>query len=414
MRSALITIGDEILIGQVSDTNVVWIAKELNRIGVAVEEMVTVSDDPDQIWETLDRYLGVYDLLIMTGGLGPTRDDLTKETLAAYFDSPMVMVPEVLEKITAFFKARGRVMIDSNARQAEVPAACQVLTNNHGSAPGMWFEKGGSILISLPGVPYEMKGLMIEEVLPRISKRVTVPQVVHRTVMTQGVGESFLAELIKDWESGLPDCVKLAYLPRPGIVRLRLSASGKCAEDATQMLDKLVGKLLDIIPQHVFGFDDISLEQALGDTLKGRSLTVATAESCTGGNIAHLLTSVPGSSGYFSGAVVAYQNEVKTSVLKVENGVINRYGAVSKQVVELMARGVMKALGSDTAMATSGVAGPDGGSEEKPVGTTWISVSYKDKVVSKKYLFGGTRERIIDQASYTAMQLLRRLVLDLL
>jgi nicotinamide-nucleotide amidase len=259
-----------------------------------------------------------------------------------------------------------------------------------------------------------MKGLMIEEVLPRISKRVTVPQVVHRTIMTQGVGESFLAELIKDWESGLPDCVKLAYLPRPGIVRLRLSASGKCAEDATQMLDKLVGKLLDIIPQHVFGFDDISLEQALGDTLKERSLTVSTAESCTGGKIAHLLTSVPGSSGYFSGSVVAYQNEVKASVLKVENGVINRHGAVSKQVVELMARGVMKALGSDTAMATSGVAGPDGGSEEKPVGTTWISVSYKDKVFSKKYLFGGTRERIIDQASYTAIQLLRRLVLDLL
>lgn len=414
MRSALITIGDEILIGQVSDTNVVWIAKELNKIGVAVEEMVTVSDDPDQIRETLDRYLGVYDLLIMTGGLGPTKDDLTKETLAAYFDSPMVMVPEVLEKITAFFKARGRVMIDSNARQAEVPAACQVLTNNHGSAPGMWFEKSGSILISLPGVPYEMKGLMREEVLPRISERVTVPQVVHRTIMTQGVGESFLAELIKDWESGLPDCVKLAYLPRPGIVRLRLSASGKCAEDATQMLDKLVGKLLDIIPQHVFGFDDISLEKALGDTLKERSLTVATAESCTGGNIAHLLTSVPGSSGYFSGSVVAYQNEVKVSILKLGNGVINRHGAVSKQVVELMARGVMEELGSDTAMATSGVAGPDGGSEEKPVGTTWISVAYKDKVYSKKYLFGGTRERIIDQASYTAMQLLRRLVLDLL
>ena len=414
MRSALITIGDEILIGQVTDTNAVWIAKELNKIGVAVEEMVTVSDDPEQIKETLDRYVGVYDLLIMTGGLGPTKDDLTKETLADYFDSPMVMVPEVLEKITAYFKARGRTMIDSNARQAEVPEVCQVLTNNHGSAPGMWFEKDGSVLISLPGVPYEMKGLMMEEVLPRIREKVSVPVVVHRTIMTQGVGESFLAELIKDWESGLPKCIKLAYLPRPGIVRLRLSASGKCAADAVNTLDGLVDKLLTIIPQHIFGFDDISLEKALGDTLKERSLTVGTAESCTGGNIAHLLTSVPGSSAYFSGSVIAYQNEVKSSVLKVKNGVINRYGAVSQQVVEQMVKGVMDVMGSDTAIATSGIAGPDGGTEEKPVGTTWISVSYKEKIFSEKFLFGGTRDRIIDQASFTALQLLRRLVLDLI
>jgi nicotinamide-nucleotide amidase len=254
----------------------------------------------------------------------------------------------------------------------------------------------------------------MEEVLPWIREKVSVPVVVHRTIMTQGVGESFLAELIKDWESGLPKCIKLAYLPRPGIVRLRLSASGKCAEDAVNTLDGLVDKLLTIIPQHVFGFDDISLEKALGDTLKERSLTVGTAESCTGGNIAHLLTSVPGSSAYFSGSVIAYQNEVKSSVLKVKNGVINRYGAVSKQVVEQMIKGVMDVLGSDTAIATSGIAGPDGGTEEKPVGTTWISVSYKEKVISEKFLFGGTRDRIIDQASFFALQLLRRLVLDLI
>lgn len=414
MRSVLISIGDEILIGQVTDTNAVWIAKELNKIGVAVEEMLSISDDPGQIKETLDRYMGVYDLLIMTGGLGPTKDDLTKETLADYFESPMVIVPEVLEKITAYFKARGRSMIDSNSRQAEVPKACQVLTNNHGSAPGMWFEKEGSVLISLPGVPYEMKGLMQEEVLPRIRERVSVPVVVHRTIMTQGVGESFLAVLIKDWESGLPECIKLAYLPRPGIVRLRLSASGKCAEDASQVLVELTDKLLEIIPQHVFGFDDVSLEQALGDTLKQRALSVATAESCTGGNIARLITSVAGSSAYFSGSVIAYQNEVKSSVLKVENGVINRYGAVSREVVEQMLKGVMDVMGSDTGIATSGIAGPDGGTEEKPVGTTWISVAYKEKIYSEKFLFGGTRERIIDQASYSAMQLLRSLVLDLL
>lgn len=414
MRSALITIGDEILIGQVTDTNAVWIARELNKIGVPVEEMITVSDDPQQIRLTLDRYVGEYDLIIMTGGLGPTRDDLTKETLADYFNSSMVMVPEVLEKITRFFKERGRTMIDANTRQAEVPEVCQVLVNNHGTAPGMWFEKEGSILISLPGVPYEMKGLMLEEVIPRIRKKVKIPLVIHRTIMTQGVGESFLAVLIKDWESSLPECIKLAYLPRPGIVRLRLSASGDCAVNAIQTLDELVNKLQGIIPQHIFGYDDVSLEKALGDTLKAQSLTVATAESCTGGNIAHLITSVPGSSGYFSGSVIAYQNEVKTSVLKVDSGVINKHGAVSQQVVELMVKGAMETMKSDTAIATSGIAGPDGGTQDKPVGTTWISVSYKDRVFSKKFLFGGTRERIIDQASYTGMQLLRRLVLDLL
>ncbi len=412
MRSALITIGDEILIGQVTDTNAVWIAKELNKIGVAVGEMVTVSDEPGQIRETLDRYLGNFDLLIMTGGLGPTKDDLTKQTLAEYFESPMIMVPEVREKITAYFRKLGRTMIESNLLMAEVPEVCQVLVNNHGTAPGMWFEKEGSILVSLPGVPYEMKGLMQDEVLPLIRKRVSVPEVVHKTIMTQGVPESYLAELLKDWESNLPKCVKLAYLPRPGIVRLRLTASGKCAGDAEYLLKDLVSKLLDIIPMHIFGYDDISLEKALGDTLKAKGLTVATAESCTGGNIAHLLTSVPGSSEYFSGSVIAYQNEVKISTLKVDEGVINMHGSVSKEVVEQMVQGVMKAIKSDTAIATSGVAGPGGGTGDKSVGTTWISVAYRDKVFSEKYQFGGARERIIDQASFTAMQLLRRLVLD--
>jgi competence/damage-inducible protein CinA-like protein len=412
MRSALITIGDEILIGQVTDTNAVWISKELNEIGVAVGEMVTVSDEPEQIKDALDRYMGKFQLLIMTGGLGPTKDDLTKQTLAEYFESSMVTVPEVTEKITAYFKRTGRTMIESNLRQADVPEVCRVLKNNHGTAPGMWFEKEGSILISLPGVPYEMKGLMEDEVLPAIRERVKVPTVVHRTIMTQGVPESYLAELIKDWESALPDCIKLAYLPRPGIVRLRLSASGSCAADAKERIDGLVGKLLEIIPHHVFGYDDISLEKALGATLKEKGLSVATAESCTGGNIAHLLTSIPGSSGYFSGSVIAYQNEVKNEVLEVEKGVINRYGSVSREVVEQMVKGVMSLLNCDTAIATSGVAGPDGGSEEKPVGTTWISVAYGKNMYSEKFQFWGTRERIIDQASFAGMQLLRRLLLN--
>lgn len=412
MRSALITIGDEILIGQVTDTNAVWISKELNKIGVAVGEMVTVSDEPGQIRDTLDRYMGKFDLLIMTGGLGPTKDDLTKQTLADYFGSSMVMVPEVVEKITRYFKERGRTMIESNMLQAEVPEACQVLTNNHGTAPGMWFERGGSILVSLPGVPYEMKGLMKDEVLPAIRKRISVPEVVHRTIMTQGVPESYLAELIREWESSLPKCVKLAYLPRPGIVRLRLSASGKCADDGEKLLDKLVGKLLEIIPEHIYGYNDISLEQVLGDTLKKNNLKLATAESCTGGNIARMITSIPGSSAYYTGSVIAYENRIKTDILGVDPGLLDEKGAVCKEVVEQMALGVMKSLGTETAITTSGIAGPDGGSDEKPVGTTWICVACKDEVVSKKFLFGGTRKRIIDQASNASLQLLRRLVLN--
>ena len=411
MKCAIVTIGDEILIGQVTDTNAVWISKQLNSLGIQVGEMVSISDNAEQINSTLDRYMGRYELLIMTGGLGPTTDDITKPTLARYFNSKMVTHPEALEKITRFFKERGRSMIESNRRQADVPEACRVLMNNHGSAPGMWFEKEGTILVSLPGVPYEMKGLMEDHVIPELKRLNNVPRVVHRTIMTQGVPESYLAAMLRDWEKELPDCVKLAYLPRPGIVRLRLTVVDKCASDAKYILDVNTSKLLDIIPEHVFGYDDILLEQALGDLLKEKGLTLASAESCTGGNIARLITSVPGSSVYYSGSVVAYENRIKSAVLGVDPGLIVEKGAVSREVVEQMAAGVRKLLGTDTAISTSGIAGPDGGTEEKPVGTTWICVQYKDDSYVKLFRFGGSRDRIIDQASYTALQLLRRLIL---
>ena len=411
MNSALITIGDEILIGQVTDTNAVWISKHLNRIGVQVGEMVTVSDEAGQITATLDRYMGKYDLLIMTGGLGPTTDDITKPTLAAYFNSKLVTHPEIAAKITAYFKERGRSMIESNLRQADVPDACRVLINNNGTAPGMWFEKEGTILISLPGVPYEMKGLMEDYVLPELIVKNNVPHVVHRTIMTQGVPESYLAAMLRDWESALPACIKLAYLPRPGIVRLRLTVVDKCARESKQLLDVIISKLLDIIPQHIFGYDDISLEESLGELLREEGLTLASAESCTGGNIARMITSVPGSSAYYSGSVIAYENRIKTIALGVDPDLILEKGAVCKEVVEQMASGVRKALGTDTAISTSGIAGPDGGTEEKPVGTTWICVQNGDESYAMKYRFGGSRERIIDQASHTALQLLRRLIL---
>ena len=411
MNSALITIGDEILIGQVVDTNAVWISQQLNSLGVRVGEMVTVSDEEDQIIATLDRYMGRYDLLIMTGGLGPTKDDITKLTLARYFNSRMVTHPEVLARITAFFEERGRTMIDSNLRQADVPEVCRVLMNNHGTAPGMWFEKEGTILISLPGVPYEMKGLMTDQVIPAIMDRVDVPHVVHKTIMTQGIPESYLAAMLRDWEANLPACVKLAYLPRPGIVRLRLTVLDKCAREAEQILEVILGKLQKIIPEHIYGFDELTLEESLGKLLVEQGLTLSTAESCTGGNIARLITSVPGSSRYFAGSVIAYSNRIKAEILKVDREILEKEGAVSQPVVEQMARGVQLIQDTDAAIATSGIAGPDGGTVDKPVGTTWISVAYGDSIYSKKYQFGGSRDRIIDQASYTAMQLMRRLIL---
>jgi nicotinamide-nucleotide amidase len=411
VKSAIITIGDEILIGQVSDTNAVWIAQELNKIGVQVGEMVTVSDEASQIRSTLDRYMGHYGLLIMTGGLGPTKDDLTKETLAEYFESKMTTNQEVLEKITNYFRERGRGMIASNLQQAEVPEACRVLMNNHGTAPGMWFLKEGTILVSLPGVPYEMKGLMADHVIPELCTIIKVPEVVHRTIMTQGVPESYLAALLNEWESALPACVKLAYLPRPGIVRLRLTVVDKCARDAEELLEVIISKLLDIIPQHIFGFEDISLEEALGNLLRERKLSLATAESCTGGSIAGMLTSVPGSSDYFAGGVIAYANQVKMSQLDVDPLILEDRGAVSREVVEQMALNVSKKFATQTAIATSGIAGPGGGTAEKPVGTTWICVVYKDTIYSKKFSFGGTRDRIVSQANNSALQLLRRLIL---
>lgn len=412
MNSALITIGDEILIGQVTNTNAVWITQRLNELGVRVGEMVTIADDRKSIHETLDRYMGTYDLLVMTGGLGPTTDDITRQSLADYFDTGLVPHRQTLESITALFNERAWKLTESNIRQADVPEGCQVLMNNHGTAPGMWFEKDGSILVSLPGIPYEMEGLMNDHVIPRIRQKVQVPYVVHRTIMTQGMPESYLAARLKHWESELPACLKLAYLPRPGIVRLRLSAYGECAKRAELLLQENIDKLLVIIPKNVFALEEMTLEQVLGNLLNEKGLNLATAESCTGGTLAGMITSIPGSSAYFHGSVVAYQNSIKTGLLGVRPESIEENGAVSREVVEQMASGVMKLFGTDTSIAVSGIAGPSGGTEEKPVGTTWICVAFGDQKHSEKFRFVGTRERIITWASNSAMQLLRRLVLE--
>lgn len=410
MNAAIVTIGDEILIGQVEDTNSVWMARELTTLGIHVSEMVSISDTPDHITKTLDRLIAKVELIFMTGGLGPTKDDLTKETLADYFEGKLIINQKVLNKIESYFRKRGRSLLESNKKQALVPDNCKILDNNHGTASGMWFTKNNTQIISMPGVPYEMKPMFSDQVLPEIKKSLKIPVLINKTIMTQGVPESYLAEMIKDWEENLPDCMKLAYLPRPGIVRLRLTVNGACSENPPQMLDDHVAQLSGLISDHIYGYGDVLLEKVIGELLAEKKLTLSAAESCTGGNISRLITSIPGSSAYFSGAIVAYSNAVKHSQLGVDMELIEKHGAVSREVVESMALGSNKRTKSDVSIATSGIAGPDGGTKDKPVGMVWIAVAEKEKVLSKQFNFSGHRELVIEQASIAALGMLRRLL----
>ncbi|MCF8346156.1 MAG: competence/damage-inducible protein A [Bacteroidales bacterium] len=410
MRVAIVTIGDEILIGQINDTNSVWMSRELTALGVHIYEMTTISDTQEHIVKTLDRLIGKVDMVLMTGGLGPTKDDLTKEVLNTYFGGKLVMNQEVLATIESFFSKRGRTMIESNRRQALVPDTCTPLTNNHGTAPGMWFTREGTHVVSMPGVPYEMKPMLLEQVIPSMAEHMGLPDLVHRTVMTQGVPESYLAEMISEWERGLPECMKLAYLPRPGIVRLRLTVMGKSTEEAGLLLDEKIGALHQVIPEHIFGYDDMPLEQAIGVLMKEKGLKLSTAESCTGGNIARLITAIPGSSDYFRGSVIAYSNDMKVRTLGVDPVLIEDHGAVSREVVEAMALGGLGMTGTDVSMATSGIAGPGGGTDDKPVGLVWIAVACGNKLISREFRFGGHRALVIEQASIMAMGMLRKLL----
>lgn len=414
MNAVIVTIGDELLIGQVIDTNAAWLGRMLTASGIQVREICSISDSPEHIVATLDRLIGAVDVVIMTGGLGPTKDDLTKETLVEYFGGKLVINEAVLQKIEDFFKSRGRTLIDSNRRQALVPDNCVVLPNDYGTAQGMWWTKNKTHVISIPGVPYEMKPLAENHIIPRLLEIFKVPELMHRTIMTQGVPESYLAELIKRWENALPDCMGLAYLPRPGIVRLRLTVKGKCTAKGEELLSEQIDKLLEIIPEHVYGFDNMPIQEVLGNILRKKALSLATAESCTGGQIAGMITSVPGSSDYYRGSIIAYSNEIKIQELHVSLENIEEFGAVSKEVVEEMASGILNHFKTDLAVATSGIAGPGGGTKDKPVGTVWIAVASKSRILSKKFHFGGNRERNIEQSSIMAISMLRKLILDLI
>ncbi len=392
MKVSIITIGDEILIGQIIDTNSAWIAQRLNEIGLRVEKIYSISDTQESILRTLDRASKIADIILITGGLGPTRDDITKTTLAKYFDDVLVRNEEVLEHIETLFHNYGVERINElNIQQSDLPSKCKVLLNTVGTASGMWFEKNQKYFISMPGVPHEMKALMYSYVLPEFQARFSQGVFLHKTILTQGVPESVLAELIESWELSLPKGVKLAYLPSENRVRLRLSIHGNNKDVLSGILDAEVLKLNEIIPEYIYGEEKESIEQRVGDLLSKSKTTVATAESCTGGYLAHLITSVAGSSAYFRGSVLAYDNEIKKSVLKVESDSLNNFGAVSEQVVKEMASSVRKLMGTDYALATSGIAGPTGGSKEKPVGTIWTAIAGPNGVKAVKYQFGTER-----------------------
>ncbi len=409
----LITIGDEILIGQTIDTNSAWMGKNLNQIGVEVANIQSIKDEKESIISALDLASSRSNIVLITGGLGPTQDDITKEVLSEYFQTKLVRNKEALEKIVTYFEMRGRKMLESNIRQADLPENCTVLNNLLGTASGMWFERKDVVFVSMPGVPYEMKGIMETEVIPRLKTKFSLGGVFHKTIMTEGIGESFLVEIIKDWEkSTIKKGVKVAYLPSPGIVKVRLSIAGNSKSKLEALLIDEARQLKELIPSYCFGEDNIQLEQVIGNLLLEKKKTLVCAESCTGGNISRLLTSCEGSSAYFLGGIVAYHNEVKQRHLSVSSDSLHEFGAVSEEVVKQMALGALKNFNSDFALATSGIAGPTGGSEEKPVGTVWIAMAHQGGVEAKKLLFEKHRERNITRASLAALSLLRRHILD--
>lgn len=411
--ASIITIGDELLIGQVVDTNSSWMAQELNKAGILVKHRVAVGDVWEDIWESLDEASKKASLVLITGGLGPTADDITKELLCKYFGGKMVVHQPTLDHITNIFeKVLKRPMIERNAKQADVPDNCTVLKNAKGTAPGMMFRREGKIFISLPGVPHEMKWIMEHEVLPLLPSLFQTGFVEHRTMLTAGVGESFLADLIEDIEKSLPPHIKLAYLPNYGMVRLRLSAYGFDKEVLNQEIGSYFNRFKERVQAHVVSEEDIPIELAIGRLLKAKGKTVATAESCTGGYIAHLLTSHAGSSAYFNGGVISYANAVKEDILHVSHQTLQNAGAVSEETVREMVKGVLGAVKTDFAIAVSGIMGPGGGSEEKPVGTVWIAVGSKEQVLAKQFYFRFDRQRNIEMTAHNALNLLRIFVVD--
>ncbi len=409
MFAEIITVGDELLIGQVTDTNSAWMGRELNKAGIEVIRIVSVRDRAEEITEAVDDAMKRVDIVLVTGGLGPTKDDITKQTLCAYFGTELVFSEEVFENVKRVLA--GRIPMNAlNKSQAMVPKDCIVINNRVGSASVSWFEKDGKVLVSMPGVPQEMTTVMSEEVIPRLREKFDTDVIIHRTFTVKNYPESVLAEKLEPWEMSLPECLKLAYLPKPGIIRLRLTGRGKNKEEVQMLMNMEAGKLEKLLGDDIFDEDDTPLEILVGNLLKKKNLTVSTAESCTGGSIAARLTSIPGSSEYFKGAVVAYSNEIKESLLHVSAETLEERGAVSEETVIEMVKGAMETLKTDCAVSTSGIAGPGGGTKEKPVGTVWIAAAYKNEIRTMKQETNRGREMNVERAGNNALLLLLELL----
>ena len=410
MLAEIITIGDEILIGQIVDTNSAWMAQKLNLAGIKVKQITSVSDEKQHILDSLKLASHRADIILITGGLGPTKDDITKKTLAEYFGVGMRIDAGALENVKRIFSMYKSPMLDTNIRQAEVLENCLTLLNLNGTAPGMWIENEGKIYVSMPGVPFEMMYMMEELVIPKIKDSFNLPSIVHHTILTSGIGESSLADKISAIEDSLPEHIGLAYLPKLGIVRLRLSGRGS---NASRLRDEIAGfakKIVEQIKEFVIIEADIPLEKAIIDFMASRNLTLSTAESCTGGYIAHQITQHAGSSKVFLGGAVTYSNEMKNSMLSVSEETLKNYGSVSEETVKEMAQGALNNYHSDYSISVSGIAGPDGGTENKPVGTVWIAVAGKNKTITKKFQFGNKRAQNIERSSINALSLLYKLL----
>ena len=412
-QATIITIGDELLIGQVIDTNSAWMAQQLNKAGIRVARRVAVGDVWEEIWDTLDEESKHAEIILITGGLGPTADDITKPLLCKYFNGKLIVDEGALANVKNIFeKILKRPMIERNLKQAEVPDTCKVILNKRGTAPGMWFEKDSKIYVSMPGVPHEMKGMMEDDVIPALSKHFKFPHIAHRTLLTANVGESFLADLVNDFETVLPSHIKLAYLPNYGMVRLRLTTTGFDEAAIEAELEQLFSILQEKVKAYLVTNRDETMQEVVAKLLKDKNKTVSTAESCTGGYIASLLTAKPGASVYYSGSVVSYSYQAKEDLLQVDKNILETKGAVSEEVVIQMAKGALKNIKTDYAIAVSGIMGPDGGTDDKPVGTVWLAVGDNNHITAQKFYFRFDRQRNIELTATNALNLLRKFILE--
>lgn len=412
-NASIITIGDELLIGQVIDTNSAWMAQQLNKAGIQVKRRIAVGDSASDIREALDEERVHADIILITGGLGPTADDITKPLLCEYFNGTMIVNKEALENVNYLFeKVFKREITERNIKQAEVPDNCKVILNKRGSAPGMWFEKDGKVIVAMPGVPYEMKGMMEDDVIPLLCKKFSFPYITHRTLLTFGVGESVIADRILDFEAALPASIKIAYLPNYGMVRLRLTTTGIDKIKVDDEIDKYFSELQTYVSDYLVTTEDESLEIVVGKLLLKQNKTMSTAESCTGGYIAHLLTNLPGASAFYTGSVVSYSYKAKEDLLSVQEKTLLEKGAVSEEVVMEMAAGALKNINSDYTIAVSGIMGPQGGTPDKPVGTVWVCVGSKAKLVTRKFHFRFDRQKNIELTAANALNLLRRFIVE--